>query len=83
VKVNDKGFVCTGLDLSPADYARLAYSTDDHRPLPLETSIPGVFAIGDARASSTKRVAAAVGEGAAAVAQVHTRLASQKTIKMA
>ena len=57
--------------------------TDDHHPLPLETSVPGVFAIGDARASSTKRVAAAVGEGAAAVAQVHTRLASQKTIKMA
>ena len=46
--------------------------------LPLETSMPGVFAIGDVRAGSTKRVAAAVGEGAAVVAQVHAMLA--KTI---
>lgn len=43
--------------------------------LPLETSIPGVFAIGDVRAGSTKRVAAAVGEGAAVVAQIHAFLA--------
>ena len=78
VKVNDKGFVCTGLDLTSADYVRPAYSTDGYHPLPLETSVHGVFAIGDARASSTKRVAAAVGEGAAAVAQVHARLASRK-----
>jgi len=42
--------------------------------LPLETSLPGVFAIGDVRAGSTKRVAAAVGEGAAVVAQIHTLL---------
>jgi thioredoxin reductase (NADPH) len=55
-----KGFVLTGL-------ARPA--------LPLETSLPGVFAIGDVRAGSTKRVAAAVGEGAAVVAQIHTVLA--------
>lgn len=42
--------------------------------LPLETSFPGVFAIGDVRAGSTKRVAATVGEGAAVVAQMHTVL---------
>lgn len=42
---------------------------------PLETSHPGVFAIGDVRAGSTKRVAAAVGEGAAVVAQIHAHLA--------
>lgn len=41
---------------------------------PLETSLPGVFAIGDVRAGSTKRVAAAVGEGAAAIAQIHAYL---------
>ena len=41
----------------------------------LETSVPGVFAIGDVRAGSTKRVAAAVGEGAAVVAQIHGHLA--------
>ena len=46
--------------------------------LPLETSLPGVFAIGDVRAGSTKRVAAAVGEGAAVVAQIHTTLATRR-----
>ena len=45
--------------------------------LPLETSRAGVFAIGDVRAGSTKRVAAAVGEGAAVVAQIHLALAQQ------
>lgn len=47
--------------------------------LPLETSLPGVFAIGDVRAGSVKRVAAAVGEGAAVVAQIHTALADRAT----
>jgi thioredoxin reductase (NADPH) len=46
--------------------------------LPLETSTTGVFAIGDVRAGSTKRVAAAVGEGAAVVAQIHAMLARKK-----
>ncbi len=45
--------------------------------LPLETSLPGVFAIGDVRAGSTKRVAAAVGEGAAVVAQIHAMMAKR------
>ena len=45
--------------------------------LPLETSHPGVFAVGDIRAGSTKRVAAAVGEGAAVVAQIHRVLAAE------
>jgi thioredoxin reductase (NADPH) len=44
---------------------------------PLETSHPGVFAAGDVRAGSTKRVAAAVGEGAAVVAQIHAALAAR------
>ena len=56
--------------------AHLAYPPPD---LPeraaLETSVPGVFAIGDVRAGSTKRVAAAVGEGAAVVSQIHGFLA--------
>ena len=46
--------------------------------LSLETSVPGVFAIGDVRTGSTKRVAAAVGEGAAVVSQVHTMLAARE-----
>ncbi|GAB1721083.1 MAG: thioredoxin reductase [Nitrosospira sp.] len=79
VKVNDKGFVCTGIDLSSIGY-QPAHSKNDYRPLLLETSVPGVFAIGDVRASSTKRVAAAVGEGAAVVAQVHARLAEYQSI---
>lgn len=44
----------------------------------LETSMPGVFAIGDVRAGSTKRVAAAVGDGAAAIAQIHGALSKLK-----
>jgi len=57
-----KGFVRTGSDLGA-----------DHRPL--ETSRPGVFAIGDVRCGSVKRVAAAVGEGAQVVAALHAFLA--------
>jgi thioredoxin reductase (NADPH) len=45
--------------------------------LPLQTSLPGVFAIGDVRSGSTKRVAAAVGEGAAVVAQIHAMMAKR------
>ena len=71
VAVDAKGFVVTGF--ACPNGARGA-----GRPaLPLETSFPGVFAIGDVRAGSTKRVAAAVGEGAAVVAQIHTALALQ------
>ena len=68
--VDDKGFVLTGLACPDRPSSRRA-------ALPLETTMPGVFAIGDVRAGSTKRVAAAVGEGAAVVAQIHTALALQ------
>ena len=57
------------------DRARNAAAGKGVAALPLETSRPGVFAIGDVRAGSTKRVAAAVGEGAAVVAQIHSVLA--------
>ena len=50
------------------------WETLRRRPLPFETSIPGVFAAGDVRHGSMKRVAAAMGEGASAVAFVHTKL---------
>lgn len=67
VILDGKGFVPTGQDV--------AHAKDMGRPwLSLETSVPGVFAIGDVRAGSVKRVAAAVGEGAAVVAQLHTVL---------
>ena len=45
--------------------------------LPLETSVPGVFAIGDVRSGSVKRVGGAIGEGAAVVAQIHAFLARE------
>jgi len=68
VDVDAKGFVITGQGFPAED--------DPGRPpLPLETSMPGIFAIGDVRASSTKRVGAAIGEGAAVVAQIHQVLA--------
>jgi thioredoxin reductase (NADPH) len=63
-----RGFVLTGPDV-PEDRWRLARS-----PMRLETSIPGVFAAGDVRGGSVKRVASAVGEGAVAVQQVHEYL---------
>jgi thioredoxin reductase (NADPH) len=70
IATDDKGFVVTGVGSA----GRLF----NGRPvLPLETSHPGVFAVGDIRAGSTKRVAAAVGEGAAVVAQIHSVLASE------
>jgi thioredoxin reductase (NADPH) len=69
--VDAKGFVLTGRDF-PDGVSPIRRSA-----LPLETSRPGVFAVGDVRAGSTKRVAAAVGEGAAVVAQIHSALAQQ------
>jgi thioredoxin reductase (NADPH) len=71
VAVDGKGFVVTG-----AEFADGAGSSR-RQALPLETSWPGVFAIGDVRAGSTKRVAAAVGEGAAVVSQIHSVLAAE------
>ena len=68
VDTDDKGFVVTGAKFA-ADAGR--------GPSPLETSAPGVFAIGDVRAGSTKRVGAAIGEGAAVVAQIHQVLAAK------
>jgi thioredoxin reductase (NADPH) len=64
VATDKKGFVTTGAENS-------GQQADSRAVLPLETSHPGIFAIGDIRAGSTKRVAAAVGEGAAVVAQIH------------
>ena len=66
VNTDGKGFIVTGE----------AFDRDAGRaPMPLETSVPGIFAIGDVRAGSTKRVGAAIGEGAQVVAQIHQVLA--------
>ena len=69
-----KGFVITGDALDEAALKGAGWHVD-RKPAALETSIPGVFAIGDVRAGSVKRVAAGVGEGAAVVAQIHAYLA--------
>jgi thioredoxin reductase (NADPH) len=68
-----KGFILTGRDLMAADaYARVW--KERREPLPLETSVPGVFAAGDVRAGAMNRVASAVGEGSMAVRLVHEYL---------
>jgi thioredoxin reductase (NADPH) len=71
IALNDKGFVRTGMDLTAADLADGAAA----RPAQsFETNWPGIFAVGDVRCGSVKRVAAAVGEGSACVQQVHQAL---------
>jgi thioredoxin reductase (NADPH) len=64
VAIDDKGFVRTG----------------NGSQLSLETNVPGVFAIGDVRAGSVKRVGSAIGEGAAAVAQIHAFLERKSAV---
>ncbi len=71
-----QGFLCTGPDLL-LDGARPSHWELDRDPYYLETSLPGVFAAGDARSTSVKRVASAVGEGAMAVTLVHRYLEAQ------
>jgi thioredoxin reductase (NADPH) len=73
VRLDDKGFVKTGGDLRPDELDEARWPLR-RPPYLLETSIPGVFAVGDARAGSVKRVASAVGEGAICVQLVHRAL---------
>ena len=68
VAVDASGFVCTGKGA--------LREGEPHVPAALETSIPGVFAIGDVRSGSVKRVGGAIGEGAAVVQQIHAALAA-------
>ena len=62
-----RGYVCTGRDLDRWPEARA--------PFPLETSVPGIFAAGDVRSESVKRVASSVGEGSMVIAFIHEYLA--------
>ncbi len=70
VALDAKGFIKTGSDLSPDDLAHANWPLA-RAPHLLETSLPGVFAVGDVRAGNIKRVASAVGEGSIAVSFVH------------
>jgi thioredoxin reductase (NADPH) len=70
VALDAKGFIKAGPDLSPEDLNAARWPLA-RRPYLLETSLPGVFAIGDVRGGSVKRVASAVGEGSIAISFVH------------
>jgi thioredoxin reductase (NADPH) len=72
-----KGFIITAGDLDRAD---VRWSLE-RGPLPLETSMPGVFAVGDVRQGSVKRVASAVGDGAIAVRYIHEYLAAPAALQ--
>jgi thioredoxin reductase (NADPH) len=72
------GFLLTDVDIDVGPDSP-AWQRLNRRPLPFETSLPRIFAAGDVRHGSMKRVAAAVGEGSSAVASVHRALASQRS----
>jgi thioredoxin reductase (NADPH) len=67
VRLDNHGFILTGQDAGAETPGRFG---------PFETSLPGVFAVGDVRSGSVKRVASAVGEGSVVVQAVHARLAA-------
>jgi thioredoxin reductase (NADPH) len=70
VVLDGKGFIRTGSDLTPEELAAAAWPLK-RAPYLLETSLPGVFAVGDVRSGNIKRVASAVGEGSIAISFVH------------
>jgi thioredoxin reductase (NADPH) len=74
LELDAKGFILTDRSLPDRVTSGERFATRD--PLPFETSVPGVFAVGDVRSGSMKRVAAAVGEGSSAVRSVHEHLAT-------
>ena len=74
IACDDEGFIKTGPDLSAEDLDQAKWPLR-RAPYLLETSLPGVFAVGDVRAGNVKRVASAVGEGSIAVSFVHQVLA--------
>jgi thioredoxin reductase (NADPH) len=76
IALDEKGFLLTGQSLEASDLKPYGWAEARRRPAGLETNRPGVFAIGDVRSGSIKRVASAVGEGAQVVAQIHAYLSS-------
>jgi thioredoxin reductase (NADPH) len=70
IALDDKGFIKTGQDISPENLSAAGWPLT-RPPYLLETSLPGVFAVGDVRGGSIKRVASAVGEGSIAISFVH------------
>jgi thioredoxin reductase (NADPH) len=78
VELDHRGFVLTGRDLDPSARNGDLWRRRPREPYLLETSLPGVFAAGDVRSGSIKRVASAVGEGAMAVRFAHQYLAETR-----
>ena len=76
VELDEKGYILTGADLPAGPHGRPRSWPLDRDPFPFETNVPGVFAVGDVRAGSGKRVAAAVGEGSGCVGVIHRYLAT-------
>lgn len=74
--LDDKGFVKTGVDLTDEELKAVGWPLN-RRPYLLESSLPSVFAVGDVRAGSIKRVASAVGEGSLSVHFLHLTLSEQ------
>jgi thioredoxin reductase (NADPH) len=70
VVLDDKGFIKTGTDLLPENLSTARWPLA-RPPYLLETSLPGVFAVGDVRSGSIKRVASAIGEGSTAISFIH------------
>ncbi|HEX5848723.1 MAG TPA: FAD-dependent oxidoreductase [Rubrobacter sp.] len=79
VGLDERGFVLTGTELDRSVLDEEDWRQRSREPFLLETSMPGVFAAGDARSGSIKRCASAVGEGAMAVRLVHQYLAAEPT----
>ena len=75
IATGDDGFIRTDVQLTDDDLGPV-WASLERRPLPFETSVPGVFAVGDVHSGSMKRVAAATGEGASAIASVHKAIAT-------
>ena len=74
IALDEKGFVRTGSDLTEEDLLRAGWPLERH-PFLLETSMPGVLAVGDVRSGNVKRVASAVGEGSISIHLAHKALA--------
>jgi len=79
VVLDGKGFIKTGTDLSANELTKARWPRD-RQPYLLETSVPGVFAVGDIRCGSVKRVASAVGEGSIVINFAHRVLQAQSPV---
>jgi thioredoxin reductase (NADPH) len=80
IALDERGFVPTGRALDPSELDAQAWDGLSREPFMLESSVPGVFAVGDVRSGSVKRVASAVGEGSMAVRFVHQYLAETSAL---